>query len=256
MLRFLRAAALTLAVVLAPLAAGAQSIIQSGNVTPGHAAMWTTSGILQDAGSSANGGLTSLGLTNPNLCSFGINSASITLPYVQLCLGVSPNQGAAQLVIQGLGGATTPPFSIVDSAGMIPPIWTTSTRPPAPTAGVFGFNTTIADLEVYTGTIWFPLGDIYSVATGQTAAGSSCTGAFQMTAIANTFTTVPASSAALLPAVPVGTEVLVFNRGANTLLLCPGSAAIENNPSGFGVQLAVGGSAKLFLESATEWRVE
>jgi len=67
----------------------AQSVQQSGTVTPGHAAMWTANGVIKDAGTAANGFLTSLGVTNnggPGVC---VNSGPITGPYNAMCLNTS-----------------------------------------------------------------------------------------------------------------------------------------------------------------------
>lgn len=72
--------------------ANAKNIIQSGNVTPGHGLMWVTDGVAADAGTAAQGFLTSLGVTaqGPGICQ---NSGPITSGYNQICLGVSSNGG-------------------------------------------------------------------------------------------------------------------------------------------------------------------
>jgi hypothetical protein len=84
-------------------AAFGQTVQQGGTVTPGHAVKWTTNGIVSDAGTAANGGLTSLGVTfNGNgICQ---NSAAITGAYNQICLGVTPSGGVISLFNNG--GAT------------------------------------------------------------------------------------------------------------------------------------------------------
>jgi hypothetical protein len=43
--------------------------------------------------------------------------------------------------------------------GVIPPIWTTATRPSNPNAGQIGFNSTLNLIEVYNGTRWVTVGD-------------------------------------------------------------------------------------------------
>jgi len=83
----------------------AQSVQQSGSVTPGHPAMWTTNGIVQDAGTPQQGFITGLGIQNnggPGIC---INSAPITAPYNELCFSVSTT-GSALISLQNYGGAT------------------------------------------------------------------------------------------------------------------------------------------------------
>jgi len=41
--------------------------------------------------------------------------------------------------------------------GMVEASWTTAGRPATPSAGQFGFNTTLAAVEFYNGTAWVPL---------------------------------------------------------------------------------------------------
>lgn len=84
-----------------------QSVRQSGNVTPGHVPMWTTTGVIQDGGTAAAGFLSSLGVTNnggPGIC---VNSAPITSPYNQICLSVTTN-GGSKISSYANNGATTP----------------------------------------------------------------------------------------------------------------------------------------------------
>jgi hypothetical protein len=66
---------------------------QSGYVTPGHAVMWTTNGVIQDGGTAVNGFLTSLGVVaqGPGICQ---NSGSPAAGgYNQLCLSVTTTGG-------------------------------------------------------------------------------------------------------------------------------------------------------------------
>lgn len=100
-----------LAALLLTTAAHGQSVRQSGNVTPGHAASWTTNGVVQDAGTAASGKLTSLGVTaiGPGYCQ---NTGPITAPFYQMCLGVTSG-GAGSLSIAGFGGATNATMQFV-----------------------------------------------------------------------------------------------------------------------------------------------
>jgi hypothetical protein len=84
--------------------ANAQSVQQSGGVTPGHAAMWTTTGIIQDAGPATQGKLTGIGTaqSGPSICA---NSGPVTGPYNQLCLGTSQTGGGV-LSFNNFGGGT------------------------------------------------------------------------------------------------------------------------------------------------------
>lgn len=87
------------------------------------------------------------------------------------------------------------------------------------------------------------------------AAGTIITDATDLTALVNNVTTVAASTGVQLPAVAIGTQVLVRNSGANALNVFPDSATIKINggTDGAAVSLAateVGIFAKV---SATNW---
>lgn len=85
--------------------AHAQSVQQSGTVTPGHAAQWVTNGVVKDGGTAANGSLTSLGVTNngTGICQ---NSAATTAAgYQQICLGTTTSGGGV-ISVQNFGTAT------------------------------------------------------------------------------------------------------------------------------------------------------
>src|ERR1017187_2938602 len=87
-------------------AASAQSVQRSGSVTPGHAVRWNTNGVVQDAGTAANGSLTSLGVTasGQGICQ---NSAVVTSAgYQQLCFGVT-TAGGGTISLQNFGTAPT-----------------------------------------------------------------------------------------------------------------------------------------------------
>lgn len=85
----------------------AQTVKQTGSITPGHVTKWTSNGIIGDGGTAANGGLTSLGVTNnggPGTC---VSSAPITGPYNQICLTATTN-GGTKISSYAIGGATNP----------------------------------------------------------------------------------------------------------------------------------------------------
>lgn len=93
--------------ICAPSASHGQGAVkQSGNVTPGHAAGWTTNGVIQDGGVATNGSLTSLGVTaqGPGICQ---NSGPITGPYNEICLNASATSGG--FTFTNNGGATGSP---------------------------------------------------------------------------------------------------------------------------------------------------
>ncbi len=79
---------------------------QSGNVTPSHIAKWTTSGVIQDAGTSQVPGVSTLGILSQNQCSFSISTALSPAANTQLCFGITPGATPlAQIGLQSYGGA-------------------------------------------------------------------------------------------------------------------------------------------------------
>jgi hypothetical protein len=95
------------ALLLSTAAAYAQPqlpVQQSGVVTPGHGVMWTTTGVIQDAGTAAAGSLSGIGVTGsgPTICA---NSAPTTGAYNQVCIGAVTNTGAI-IYSTANGGAT------------------------------------------------------------------------------------------------------------------------------------------------------
>lgn len=81
-----------------------QGVKQSGRVTPGHASTWTTNGVIGDAGTSAQGLLSSIGVTasGPGICQ---NSGPVSGPYNQICLSTTQT-GGGQLSLWNRNGAT------------------------------------------------------------------------------------------------------------------------------------------------------
>lgn len=110
-LRFAALAAAILAFGAMP-AARAQSVIQSGSVTPGHLPTWVTSGVIKDGGTSSNPQVNALGLYGNGGCPLGI--ASTTVPgtpsgnYVLGCLSSSSSAGVTLSVTPN--GLSTKPL--------------------------------------------------------------------------------------------------------------------------------------------------
>ena len=97
----------------------AQSVQQTGTVTPGHPAMWAANGVVKDAGTAANGFLTSLGVQNnggPGVC---VNSGPITGPYNQLCMSASASSNAL-ITLQNYNGATPQSISLLVNGVTVP----------------------------------------------------------------------------------------------------------------------------------------
>jgi hypothetical protein len=76
-------------------------IIQSGNVTPGHAPVWITSGVEGDGGSASDSPITSFGTTGP-ICSLSARQASGA--YNQFCIQAFTNSPAV-ISLQNWGSA-------------------------------------------------------------------------------------------------------------------------------------------------------
>lgn len=74
--------------------ANAQSVQQSGSVTPGHAAMWSTTGVIKDAGTATNGNLSTLGVTNNSGAAICVSSdVSTAAGRNQICFSATTNGG-------------------------------------------------------------------------------------------------------------------------------------------------------------------
>lgn len=85
--------------------AAAQSVQQSGTVTRGHVAVWNTSGVIADGGSSASSPISSIGVTNNGGAGICVNSALPTSAgWNSLCLGASTSS-AAVISLQNYGTA-------------------------------------------------------------------------------------------------------------------------------------------------------
>lgn len=81
-------------------------ILQSGNVTPGHAAAWTTDGVVQDAGAATSGALSEVGITKEGGIALAINNTATSNMngYVEWGVGVA-NTGTITLYAESYGGA-------------------------------------------------------------------------------------------------------------------------------------------------------
>lgn len=80
----------------------AQSVSQSGSITPGHIPVWATNGVLKDGGTAAAGNATSIGTTasGPSICA----RSAATGAYNRLCIGATSTAGV--LSLDNIGGAT------------------------------------------------------------------------------------------------------------------------------------------------------
>ena len=100
--RMLQECAVLLGLLVCAETLEAQTVQQSGSVTPNHAACWTTTGVIKDCGSATTGVLSSLGVTasGPAICQRSAASGAYNL----LCLQVSSTAGG--IAMTNVGGAT------------------------------------------------------------------------------------------------------------------------------------------------------
>lgn len=109
---------LVLAGLLAPAYAHAQAVQQSGQVTPTHFGMWTTNGVMQDAGASSNPFATTGGIRSSNAQSWCIQSGPPVAAYIAMCMGMVPGTGGI-FSITPFGGATNVPFEFLGGTGVV-----------------------------------------------------------------------------------------------------------------------------------------
>lgn len=135
--------------LLVPLAANAQSVQQSGNVTPGHAACWAITGVVYDCG-APGGGVSVVGSTTTN--DFVAFNASGSL----IDSGVNPANTTA---ISGLwnfnGGATAPTRNAGDFSTNV----ATTAFVGAATANIFNVPQTVTGLWTFDAGTTAPLTD-------------------------------------------------------------------------------------------------
>jgi hypothetical protein len=89
------------------------TVEQSGNVTPGHAVAWTTTGVVQDGGTPTSPNLTTIGIENNSLMAFGIANAPTNGAYDLLALGFNPATGNAALTVTAFDGAPEVAFEVI-----------------------------------------------------------------------------------------------------------------------------------------------
>lgn len=93
--------------------AAAQGVRQSGSITPGHLPAWATNGVLQDGGSTAAPGITSLGVLGSGLpVCINDNPVTSLSGYHQMCFGAS-SASSGVLSLQNYGGAASQPLKIL-----------------------------------------------------------------------------------------------------------------------------------------------
>ena len=94
-------------------AASAQSVQQSGTVTPGHVSTWVTSGVVKDSGPATQGNISELGITKNGGLPFCITTGpTSSAAYDQICIGVQLN-GQAFISVTPYGTAMSIPLNFI-----------------------------------------------------------------------------------------------------------------------------------------------
>ena len=100
--------------------ASAQSIQQSGTITPNHVPVWVTNGVIGDGGTAFDSPLSSLGITSNTPTGICVSSGrSNAAGRQQLCLG-APLNSAATISLQNYGTATPQGLNIVINGTVYP----------------------------------------------------------------------------------------------------------------------------------------
>jgi hypothetical protein len=183
-------------------------VLQSGTVSPGHAAMWSTSGVIMDAGATSfptkpNTRLSGLGIINAGSTDCRWNTYGS--PYAQFCLGFDA-QGNGLLSYQNIGGPPTGTINYSINGG-------TGTFGGASPIGTPG---TVVDVRQYA-----VAGGGVIKTDGEIGAGSS-TGTCDLYSVSYNF-------GAAFPT-PVGQYAVVFDAGAAGATLVGGKiTAVSGN---------------------------
>ena len=253
------------------------AVKQSGNVTPKHAAAWTTSGVIQDGGTAAVPYLTSIGTVGegPTICA---NSAAVTGPYVRMCL--SANTGSpAQLTVQNYGGAAAQGLEFnINGVAVALPAGSGTTFVTA--SGALNANHIpcfvssapqivdcglVASAGVITGGTWNanPIGLAYGGTNASTAAGArtnlglgtiAVQDASAVAITGGTVTGLPAPTGATdaanksyVDSLSQGLHILPPSRLATTTVLS-GTPTYANGASGVGATLTAGSNGALSID--------
>lgn len=105
-------------------------VLQSGQVTPGHATAWTANGVIVDGGAALGGprgtNITEIGVVNTGT-PWCVTDVPITSPYHQLCFGANTLLGYGVLSYNAYGGAPELPFVCIINGVIINPCFGSGT---------------------------------------------------------------------------------------------------------------------------------
>jgi hypothetical protein len=95
-------------------------VSQSGTVTPGHPAVWTTSGVVQDGGTPTSPAMTGVGIQKASGTAVSISTAVSPSPYNFFGLGFDPLTGNAQIQVQNYNGAPAVGLQYIINGAVFP----------------------------------------------------------------------------------------------------------------------------------------
>lgn len=239
----------------------AQSVTQSGTVTPGHPAKWITNGVVGDGGSTTNGSITGIGIKaqGDGLCQI---TAPISGQYYKLCLGVSGTQG--YLSFSAVNGASQLPLNFVVNGSTVSPGGSVQVAP-----GQVASNYTTTNPASITGNNWMAAGtscpaylSLYQMFANTTSAptgttinswdGSQCIAWATLNATAHTFTvaaaSLPAATSSALGAVePDNVTITVNGSGVITAV----GASATSIDAGGATSITNGTNSELLYQTSS-----
>ena len=212
----------------------AQSVQQSGNVTPGHPAYWVTNGVVADGGPPTQGNLTGVGVTfsGPAICQA---SAFAPSAYNLMCFNVTGT--GATLSLQNIGGATGGLAFLNGTANFALPT----------NNGTSGY---VLQTDGAGNTSWTPQtgggGGAVSSVFGRTGVVAAMTGDYTITQITNAVTTVFGRNGAVVATTGDYTIAQVTNGLSNALaqynfFIGNGSGVATATPMGGDATYGAGG---------------
>jgi hypothetical protein len=244
-----------------------QTVIQSGVVTRGHVPYWASSGAIGDGGGSADGPITSFGVTNNGGAGICVSSdRQADAGRNQLCFGASTS-GAAVISLQNYGTALPQPLNFVINGvtiafptGVIVGTTLATESGPFVTGHASCFSNTSGNL-VDCGFLGVAFGGTGAgtAAGARTNLGLGTISTQNANAVAITGGTITGLPAPSLPAdaapksyvdaIATGFVVLPSSALATTTVL-PNSPTYSNGASGVGATLTAGSNTTLTVDGA------
>ncbi len=241
---------LALAFLLFAGAAFAQPVQQSGTVTQGHAAAWTTDGVIRDAGTAANGNLTSLGVTGSGDGICQNSAATSSAGWQQVCMGAT-TAGGGYFKVQNFGTATAQGFTIfINGTPFVFPNGLSGTLVTTTTPAV---NNNVSCFDGVSGAIkscnnGLPTNIGLGSMAAQNSSSVSITGG-TITGMPSPTNASDVATKAYADGIAAGIIVLSPSKYATATVL-PNTPTYANGSSGVGATLTAGSNAALLIDGA------